>query len=229
MQVRPDRPQLSKEQVEALAVHVPAALRLEFRAGKLAVRGDGPQLLIEEFEALAGHAPTAVALEFLDGALGAKVAPDQQCVEIRRALTQQILRQRPELRLYPALDLKVQADREGRVRPDGVLAPDGSFRRRAGWAEPDEVLLVIEITAYESETDQRARAHKTQAYAEAGIPLYLLIDRAVRGAFVFSHPVKGWYAQTARTEFGHTMELPEPVGVVLETEPLLAWADGSGP
>ncbi|WP_194814034.1 Uma2 family endonuclease [Nocardia sp. XZ_19_385] len=231
MTIRPDRPQMSETDFEALAEHAPAAVRLEFESGKLGVQtaGGGPQLLIEEFEELARHAPGAVALEFLDGVLGAKVAPDRSCVEIRRSITQQILRQREELRLYPALDLKVQADREGRVRADGALALDGSFRRRGGWAEPDEVLMVLEITAHESATDQRARTRKTQAYAEAEIPLYLLVDRAVRGVFVFSHPLKGWYAQTSRTEFGHTMELPDPVGVVLETEPFGVPAAASGP
>ncbi|MEV6276472.1 Uma2 family endonuclease [Nocardia sp. NPDC051832] len=212
---------MSESDFSTLAEHAPAAVQLEFRSGKLGVQAGagGPQLLIEEFEELARHAPAAVALEFLDGALGAKVAPDRTCVEIRRSITQQILRQRPELRLYPALDLKVQADREGRVRADGALALDGSFGRRTGWAEPDEVLLVLEITTCETATDQRARTRKTQAYAEAEIPLYVLVDRAVHGVFIFSHPLKGWYAQTARTEFGHTMELPDPVGVVLETEP----------
>ncbi|MEV0246462.1 Uma2 family endonuclease [Nocardia sp. NPDC050712] len=228
MTVRPDRPQMSEQDFHELSGHAPAAVRLAFEAGKLTGQG-GPQLLIEEFEELARCAPAAIALEFLDGQLGAKVAPDRTGVEIRRAITQQILRQRGDLRLYPSLDLKVQADREGRVRADGALAPDGTFGRRTGWAEPDEVLLVVEITADESATDQRARVRKTQAYAEAEIPLYVLVDRAVRGVFVFSHPIKGWYAQTARTEFGHAMELPEPVGVVLETEAFGAAVGASGP
>ncbi|MBP2190667.1 Uma2 family endonuclease [Nocardia goodfellowii] len=214
---------MSVAEFEELARHTPEAVRLELLSGKLTVRGNAPQLLIEEFEELARHAPGSVALEFLYGRLGAKLAPDRSRVEIRRSITQQVLRQRDDLRLYPCLDLKVQADREGRVRVDGAVALDGTFRRR-GWAEPDEVLMVVEVTAYETETDQRARVRKTQAYAEAEIPLYLLVDRAVQGAFVFSHPVKGWYAQTSRAEFGHTMELPDPVGAVLETEPFRASA-----
>ncbi|WP_442942718.1 Uma2 family endonuclease [Nocardia sp. NBC_01503] len=64
---------------------------------------------------------------------------------------------------------------------------------------------------------------KPRAYAEAGIPVYLLIDRDTCETVVYSRAVSGTYSSTVRLPFGAQVELPAPVGITLDTDPLKNW------
>ncbi|WP_330229776.1 Uma2 family endonuclease [Nocardia sp. NBC_00508] len=182
-----------------------------------------PQMLVEEFEHLARHSGETVTLEFLYGKLGVKAVPDGDHCEIVRWIARQLLPLRGEFWLYQEIDLKVERYRNGRARADGVLAPDGSFTGQGNWVDPAPILLVVEVTSYDRDTDRRDRVEKPAACAEAGIPVYLLIDRDSGESVVFSHPDDGVYTSTNRYRFGKTVELPDPVGVSFDTEPLQGW------
>jgi Uma2 family endonuclease len=182
-----------------------------------------PQMLVEEFEEIARHSGENVRLEFVGGKLGVKAMPDGDHAEILRRLTQAFALRRPDLWLYSEKGLQVETHREGRARADGALAPVGAFAGHGDWAKPEPVLLVVEITSYDNDTDRRDRVEKPRAYAEAGIAVYLLIDRDSCEVFVYSKPVNGVYSMSVRLPFGSTVELPAPVGMTLDTEPLQAW------
>ncbi|MGW0891761.1 Uma2 family endonuclease [Saccharopolyspora sp. NPDC002578] len=83
----------------------------------------------------------------------------------------------------------------------------------------EDALLAVEITSKSgAETDRGA---KHEAYAQAGIPLYLLIDRfAPRWPTVtlFSEPDGDAYRESHAVPFGKPIELPSPFDVTLETE-----------
>ncbi|MEC3994380.1 Uma2 family endonuclease [Actinacidiphila sp. DG2A-62] len=179
----------------------------------------------EEFERLAAAAERDdIRLEFIDGKLGVKAVPDGDHDEIIRFVMKHCLQQRPELWLYPERGLKVEAYRTGHARPDGALAPEGAFAGQGEWAAADQVLMVVEVTSYDSDTDKRDREDKPRAYAETGIPVYLLIDRTLGEVVVHSSPdSRGVYSHLDRYLFGKRVELPAPVGVVLDTEPLKGW------
>jgi Uma2 family endonuclease len=83
--------------------------------------------------------------------------------------------------------------------------------------------MVVEVTSYDPDTDKRDREEKPRAYAETGIPVYLLIDRDSREVLVHTEPERGVYSNLVRRPFGKRVELPEPVGIVLDAEPLKAW------
>ncbi|MEV6276471.1 Uma2 family endonuclease [Nocardia sp. NPDC051832] len=184
---------------------------------------DRPQMLVTEFEELAKHSGETVSLEFLYGKLGVKAVPDGDHDQTFRWIMLQILRQRPDLWLFPERGLKVQGYRDGRARTDGVLAPGESFVGEGEWADPEPALMVLEITSYDSDTDRRDRVEKPRAYAEAGIPCYLLVDRDSGVVVVFSDPKNGVYATNARKPFGQVIELGDPVNVTLETERFKEW------
>lgn len=80
--------------------------------------------------------------------------------------------------------------------------------------------MVVEVTSYDADTDRRDRHEKPAAYGQAGIPLYLLIDRGNRTATVHSSPDRqvGGYRVSRVTKFGETVVLPDPVGIELDTE-----------
>ncbi|MFC4036419.1 Uma2 family endonuclease [Streptomyces polygonati] len=185
---------------------------------------DRPQMLTEAFERIAAAAEREdVRLEFVHGELGTKAVPDGDHDEIIRWVMQQCMRQRPDLWLYPERGLKVETYRQGRAKPDGALAPQGSFAGHGEWADAGQVLMTVEVTSYDSGTDKRDRQDKPRAYAETGIPVYLLIDRTLGEVVVYGSPEEGAYSRIERHYFGKQIELPPPVGMTLDTEPLKDW------
>lgn len=65
---------------------------------------------------------------------------------------------------------------------------------------------------------------KPRAYAEAGVPVHLLIDRDSGEAAVHSEPENGAYQLLVTVPFGKSVDLPDPVGIQLDTQQLLDWA-----
>lgn len=64
---------------------------------------------------------------------------------------------------------------------------------------------------------------KPRAYAETGIPVYLLIDRDSCEVTVYSEPNATRYEIAHTVPFGKDVSLPDPVGITLETEQLKEW------
>ncbi|MBZ6134094.1 Uma2 family endonuclease [Streptomyces olivaceus] len=192
----------------------------------MTVTADRPQMLVTEFEELARHAERSIEgarLEFISGHLGGKAVPDGDHGRVIQWLTRICMQHRPDLWLDPTQGLVVEAYRGGRARPDGSLAPAEAFVGQGEWADPAPVLMVVEVTSYDSDTDRRDRVDKPRAYAETGIPVYLLIDRDTCEIKVHSRPDGGQYETVQTLPFGKEVALPEPVGIALDTEPLKNW------
>ncbi|QHC25521.1 Uma2 family endonuclease [Streptomyces sp. GS7] len=163
-----------------------------------------------------------VRWELIDGKARSKPLPDGDHGRIIQWLTRICLQHRPELWLY-SQGLKAQTYREGRAHPDGSLAPSGSFGGQGEWADPDPVLMAVEVTSHDSGTEQCYRVEKPRAYAETGIPLYLLIDRKSCQLSVYSEPDGERYELVRTVSYGKSLHLPDPVGITLDTEPLKDW------
>jgi Uma2 family endonuclease len=179
-----------------------------------------PQMLVDEFEQIARTAPETVTLEFIDGEIEVKPVPDGDHGSIFMWLLKRCMQQRPELALYPEQGLKVDAYRRGRARPDGALAPEDHFAGQGEWSTSEGVLMVVEITSHDRDTDRRDRRDKLNAYAAAEIPVYLLVDRDTCRVSVYCDPASGTYRRRQSHEYGEIVELPDPVGITLETEKL---------
>ncbi|MFI0820437.1 Uma2 family endonuclease [Streptomyces sp. NPDC021098] len=178
-------------------------------------------MLVEEFEEIASTAPETVTLEFINGRIEEKRVPDGDHSEIIRWLQKRCMQHRPDLWLYASdCGLKVEAYRKGRARPDGVLAPDGHFSGRGEWSNPEGVLMTVEVTSHDGDTDRRDRIEKPAAYASVGIPVYLLVDRDACAVIVHTnpHPESGCYLDIHRAPFGEQVVLSEPVDITLDTE-----------
>ncbi|WP_280718797.1 Uma2 family endonuclease [Kitasatospora sp. MAP5-34] len=177
-----------------------------------------PQMRVEEFEQIAAAAPETVTLEFINGRLGVKAVPDGDHGAIIMWLLRQCMQHRPELDLHIDQGLRVEQYRSGCARPDGVLAPVAHFAGQGEWAAPEGVLMAVEITSYDTDTDRRDRVEKPAAYAQAGIPVYLLVDRERCEVAVHSDPRGGRYRTAVTRAYGDPVDLPAPVGFRLETE-----------
>ncbi|MEV0092347.1 Uma2 family endonuclease [Streptomyces sp. NPDC050738] len=182
------------------------------------------QMSVEDFEQIAHHAPETVRLEFINGRLEVKAMPDGAHGEMLMWLIRQCMQQRPELNLMPERGVKAEAYRKGRARTDAVLAPLGHFTAHHEWSDTDGILMAVEITSSDADTNQRDRIDKPIGYAAAGIPVYLLIDRDDDTVTVFSDPKGGAYQQRPSYPFGEAVELPAPVGITLDTEELKQFA-----
>jgi len=220
-----ERPQMSVEDFEELVRRAPSELRnrLEFLGGRLCVR-HGP-LDVDEFEELAAVAPETVRLEFINGKLEVKAVPDGNHREIFVWLQEQCMQHRPDLRVYGESGVKAEAYRRGRARTDGAVARKGHFKGHGEWSDTDGILMAVEITSHDRDTDRRDRVDKPIGYAAADIPVYLLIDRDKDAVTVFSEPKDGRYQQTVSYPWGSPVELPEPLGFTLDTEELKDYAD----
>ncbi|UNO43802.1 Uma2 family endonuclease [Streptomyces sp. MST-110588] len=191
----------------------------------MTVMTERSQMLLEEFEILArtaDHSAERLRLEFINEKMGVKAVPDGDHGRIIQWLIRICLQARPELWLHDQ-GLKVQPYRHGRARPDGTLAPSDAFVGQGDWADPEPALMVVEVTSYDADTDRRDRQDKPRAYAETGIPVYLLIDRDSCEVAVFSQPDGERYEQVSIVPFGKSVTLPDPVGIELDTEPLKNW------
>lgn len=188
-----------------------------------------PQMSVDVFERIAefaAHEDETVRFEFIDGRIGVKKVTNGNHGEITMWLVFQCKQARSELTLYTTQGLKVEAYRKGRARPDAVLAPVGHFKDQGDWADPDGVLMAVEITSYDSDTHQRDRVEKPRAYAEAGIPVYLLIDRDNRTVLVHCDPDPAFgYHTIHTTKLGEKASIPAPVDIDLDTGELTAFAD----
>ncbi|ATL81903.1 Uma2 family endonuclease [Streptomyces malaysiensis subsp. malaysiensis] len=186
---------------------------------------DRPQMLPEEFEEyarLAARVAEGVRWEFINGKIGVTPVPDGDHGRIIQWLARICIQAHPELWLHDQ-GLKVETYRNGHARPDGTLAHGDAFVGQGEWADADPVLMVVEVTSYDSDTDRRDRVEKPRAYAETGIPVYLLVDREAGEVTVFSEPDGVRYETTKTVPFGKPLTLPAPVGVTLNTEPLKGW------
>jgi Uma2 family endonuclease len=104
----------------------------------------------------------------------------------------------------------------GNFIPDLTVARKEYFRAPApsdGWRSPEGVALVAEITSSNPSND---RDSKRRGYAQAEIPLYLLIDRKAKETVLFSHPEKGDYVAAARRRITDPIALPAPFSFTLE-------------
>ncbi len=144
------------------------------------------------------------------------ILPVHEEEEVKR----QFMVQRADLDLnVTGQGLKVDSYRKGRARPDGILAPVDHFAGQGEWADPAGVLVVVEVTSWDSDTNAHDRAERAHAYAACGIGVYLLVDRDDDSVTVHSEPEGGRYRSIATLGYGHTVEIPG-VGVTLNTDGL---------
>lgn len=184
-------------------------------------------ILPEEFEAIAravDREAEGARVELIEGHMGVKAVPDGIHGRIINWLLLLLLPLNPDLFLHVnGQGLEVGSCRRGRARPDGVLAPLDAFVVAGEWAPPDSVRMVVEVTSFDSDTTKRDRMDKPAAYAQSGIPIYLLIDRDTAEVVVYNEAAEGRYQKSTRYAFGSQVTLPEPVGITLDTAALKDW------
>ncbi len=178
------------------------------------------EITLEEFETLESAAPDNLHVEFIGGRIHVTPAPDGDHSEASRTVASQIISRHPDLWLYEERGLAIPGYRAGRARADGAVAPVGYFRGQPSWADASGVVMVVETTSGCEEDARVDRFDKRDAYAQAGIPAYLLIDRHKAETVVHWGPGDGRYLHESRAAFGTELQLPPPFDFPLKTEEL---------
>lgn len=183
------------------------------------------ELFLESFLAL--ETPEGSKAEFIDGEIVVTPPPDGEHEDYFSTLVRHVLRHSVnEMDIAGTKGLILPGSERTqhlRVIPDATFAPRELrlFRGAPTWMPPQGVAMVAEVT---STNPQRDRVAKRHAYARAGIPLYLLIDRERATAILHSEPSDGDhddYAVTRVAPFGKPLPLPEPFEFELDTGELL--------
>ncbi|MFJ8667736.1 Uma2 family endonuclease [Streptomyces sp. NPDC093600] len=170
----------------------------------------------QTFQLFSAVAPEGWRVELIEGEIYVVPPANGQHEEIVSELSGQFRDHDKATGRYTGIGLYLPgASDTGYTIPDLVIAPKGSFDDQQEWHSPAPVLLVAEVTS--ASTADRDRVQKIRGYARAGIPLYLLIDRASGEAVVHSEVQGDEYAHTAIHKLGTRVRLPYPLDFELDT------------
>lgn len=175
--------------------------------------------VLEGFLAL--RAPEGYKAELIDGEIVVTPPPDGDHEDIVGTIVWQIARSSASELSYapnkglilPCMNAK---GRDQRVIPDATFALKEKrlFHGAEPWMPAQGVDLVLEVTSSKPERD---RETKRRCYAEAGIPLYLLVDRQHQTVSLFSGPRNDDYSEAAWVPVGKSLALPKPLDFELDT------------
>ncbi|MFF6870348.1 MULTISPECIES: Uma2 family endonuclease [unclassified Streptomyces] len=170
----------------------------------------------ETFELFSALAPKGWRVELIEEEIHVVPPANGEHEEIVSEVNGQVRDHDKGVGRYTGIGLGLPGTADtARVIPDLVIAPKGSFADQQEWHAPDPVLLVAEVTS--SSTASRDRVQKIRAYARAGIPLYLLIDREAGEAVVCSGPAGDDYDHKSVHKLGTPVPIPAPLGFTLDT------------
>ncbi|MFJ6542372.1 Uma2 family endonuclease [Streptomyces sp. NPDC091385] len=122
---------------------------------------------------------------------------------------------------YPRNRLKsdVRLDLPGPLNsfaPDLMLLAEGAERTAAGLWRCADIEFAAEVTP--QDTTDPEDSPKVAAYAEAGVPVYLVVDPRQGRSHAYTTPKKDTYAVRLTVTFGGGMNLTgTPLDLVLET------------
>ncbi|MFB7332160.1 Uma2 family endonuclease [Streptomyces adustus] len=162
--------------------------------------------------------PEGSKVEIIEGIITVSPAPAYRHNLIAARIQRRLYSVIPEdWEVFQTLAIAVPS-RLGMLIPDIVVAPvregaDTDTHIPAALAE-----LVVEVTS--KSNSRHDRISKPAAYATAGIPLYLLVDRwAPEGpaATLYGDPKGDVYRPLSTVKFGEALKLPAPFDLVIDT------------
>ncbi|GAB3179689.1 Uma2 family endonuclease [Streptomyces incanus] len=164
-------------------------------------------------------APEGCKVEIIEGIVTVAPPPSNAHNDIadlvHRSLYEVIPR---EWGIYQTLGTAVPS-RIGLYIPDLAVAPKQVLRAGPGNHIPAAAAeLIVEITSRTNAANDRLK--KAAGYAQAGVPLYLLIDGWAPGGptvTLYGEPHRNVYRVLDAGKFGDRIQLPEPFGLALDT------------
>ncbi|MEH0472466.1 Uma2 family endonuclease [Streptomyces sp. B21-097] len=162
--------------------------------------------------------PEGSKVEIIEGIVTASPAPAYRHNVIAARIQRRLYSVVPEAwGIFQTLALAVPS-RLGMLIPDLVVAPVQEHTEADTHIPAALAELVVEVTS--KSNARHDRISKPAAYASAGIPFYLLVDRwAPEGASatLYGEPKGDVYRLLSTAKFGEALKLPAPFDVVIDT------------
>ncbi|MGV9250979.1 Uma2 family endonuclease [Streptomyces sp. NPDC003697] len=162
--------------------------------------------------------PEGSKVEIIEGIVTVSPAPAARHNVIAELIQRRLYSVIPDgWGVYQTLALAVPS-RLGMIIPDLVVTPRPECSESDTHIPAALAELVVEVTS--KSNARHDRVSKPAAYAAAGIPLYLLVDRwAPDGPTVtlYGEPKGDVYRPLRSAKFGEAVRLPAPFDLVLDT------------
>ncbi|MFF4157450.1 Uma2 family endonuclease [Streptomyces sp. NPDC001678] len=166
----------------------------------------------------AAEAATGLRAEIIRGVLTMSPRRTGKCAGIVNNLYDQLRSALPErLSPFPVASVPMPGDPDDYATPD-LLVCDTGFADSDDWlADPGDVELVVEVVSKGNST--KDTRDMVGWYADAGIPVYLLIDPRDGSWTLYTLPRDGEFQARRHGLYGEDVELPD-LGVKITTEGL---------
>ncbi|MET8955982.1 Uma2 family endonuclease [Streptomyces sp. NPDC004393] len=162
--------------------------------------------------------PEGSKVEIIEGVVTVSPAPSYSHNVIAARIHRRLLSVIPdEWEVFQTLAIAVPS-RLGMLVPDLVVAPVQEHVETDTHVPAALAELVVEVTSRSNA--RHDRVSKPAAYATAGIPLYLLVDRWAPGVptvTLYGEPKGDVYQVLSAVKFGDTITLPAPFDLTLDT------------
>ncbi|MFI6611566.1 Uma2 family endonuclease [Streptomyces sp. NPDC050507] len=181
---------------------------------------DEPELsLLEEANELAEQLPGR-RVEIIGGVITVAPPPDGPHADALTTLMIPFLAaglHGEESRLLQGIGLWLPGGPEDHAIPDLALvdADLDEHRLENNCYDPAVFRLVLEVTSSNYRSDLR---HKVAAYAEAKIPVYVILDRKHSRVHVLTEPVGGTYDRHEVYAPGQEAPLPDSIGAAVSLD-----------
>lgn len=162
--------------------------------------------------------PEGFTAQIIKGQLIVMPTPTKKHAFIIRKIDRALIRALPEDKYDCYQEITGEEPEGDRYIPDLGVWPQAALAEDfEGWlGRAGDLLLAVEVTSPGSES---ADYDKTEGYARAGVPIYLIVDRKRRRCVVFTEPEpsKGRYQTTHVTDFGDPLTIPLEKPVEVDT------------
>ncbi|MEU2979673.1 Uma2 family endonuclease [Streptomyces hirsutus] len=164
-------------------------------------------------------APEGCKVEIIEGIVTVAPPPSNAHNDIAELVHRSLYEVIPkDWGVYQTLGTAVPS-RSGLYIPDLAVTPRQVVRAEPGNHVPAAAAeLIVEITSKSNAANDRIK--KAAGYAQAGVPLYLLIDGWAPGGptiTLYGEPFGNVYRVLDAGKFGDHIQLPEPFGLALDT------------
>ncbi|MFD5425821.1 Uma2 family endonuclease [Streptomyces sp. NPDC127084] len=163
-------------------------------------------------------APEGCKVEIIEGIITVSPAPANSHNKVAEKVQRRLYTVIPEnWGVYQTLAVVVPS-RLGMFIPDLVVAPVAAVDEPGNCIPAAAAELVVEVTSKSNASNDRIK--KAAAYAQGGVPLYLLIDRWVPGGptiTLYGEPKGDVYRVLRAVKFGEEITLPAPFDLTIET------------
>ncbi|MFF4356444.1 Uma2 family endonuclease [Streptomyces sp. NPDC001604] len=187
-------------------------------AEQLVISGTEPRSAFEELLDLLDelHVPDGYKAEIIRGSIVVSPWSKAYYYDVMEEVCEQLRPHLPEgHRISAAPFLFVFPGSERAYGPDIHAAHRNVSRHTSNHLDGEALSFVAELTSPSTREDDLT--DKVGVYAEAGVPVYLVLDMQAELAIVYSSPSAKGYEARFTKPFGEKIYIPDPFGCALDT------------